>query len=412
MRLLRREWRAGRFLIAVLALQGVGQGAGAQTVSAAHELSFTGASVGAHCVAYPTIGTSTRFDGAFGAVVADVSAGTDQDRAPRLRGSTTAEVRSPEWHGWSLRSTAQWSSPESVACGLRSRERSAGVEAAFRVGAAGFWLGYRWRAADPVLRPAQPSGISAGAWRSLGAIVMSVSVGTYPDTGSRTSISSREVVRVDSFFNDTQQLWEKFQHRTTVADSSVERWRSSMDARARIAWAHGRWSADGTVGLLWGRQGAPTAPWGTLQAAFALTARVVAVGGFVAAPRRGLLLDPGRRVAMLGFRVVPGASIPSRPTPERPPARGFEARAGGGGEVVLALAAPNAAYVEIAGDFTTWEARRMRRAAGGWWELPVRLQPGRYLLNVRVDGARWLPPPGLPAAQDEFGGRVGVLVVP
>lgn len=410
----RERWscRTPQTVVAIVTLSVLGRAAAAQSFSATHELAFAGASTGAICTALPTIGTEARLDGAFGVLAADVAAGTDQDRTPRLHGSAQAALRTPEWLGWSLHSNARWSSPDAVACGLRSQERGAGVAASFRMGAGGVWLGYHWRAGDPALRPASPRGIAAGAWRALAAFVMSVSVGTQPDTGTRMAFSTREVVRVDSFFNDTLQLWETFQHNTTVVDTAVSRWRSALDSRARIVWSHGRWSADGTLGVLWGRKDASAAPWGTLETSFALTPRLAVVGGFVAAPRRGLLLDPGRRVATLGFRVAPGPAAPHRSSPERPPPRGFEARTGEHGEIVLALQAPNAHYVEIAGDFTTWEARRMRRALGGWWELPVRLPPGRYQVNVRVDGVRWLPPPGLPAAQDEFGGRVGVLVVP
>lgn len=409
----RSRWRSALAWTAggVVTIHAVGRGAGAQTLATIHEISV--AASGASCAALPTLQSRAQLEAPFGTLLADAAAGAGEGGPPAFRGSAEAAVRAPEWRGWRLYSSAQWSSSDAVACGLQGRDRGANVEASYRHGTGGVWLGYRWRSLDPALHPPMPAGFSLGAWRSLGAVVMSVSLGTHPDTGTRTSFASREVVRVDTVFNDTLQRWETVQYNTTVVDTTVDRWRSSvLESRARVAWSHGRWSADATVGVLWGRQGVAPAPWGTLEASMEWTPRVAVVGGFVAAPRRGLVLDPGRRVGTLGFRVIPAPVAPRRPAPEPPPPRRFEARPGQGGELVLAVSAPHARYVELAGDFTTWEARRMRRAPGGWWELPVRLGAGRYQVNIRVDGARWMPPPGLPSVRDEFGGTVGILVVP
>lgn len=405
----RSSWCCATAFLLLLRVDAV---ATAQTLSSAHELSFTGGERDENCAVAPTIGTSARLAGPFGSLAADAAAGVGPEDAPLARGAASMDLRSPEWHGWSLQSHATWSSRETVSCGLRSPERAMGLEASYRLGAGGVWLGYRWRASDPLLHPATSDGLSVGAWREIGALVMSVSLGTQPDTGTRTSLSAREVVRVDSFFNDTLQRWETFQYNSTVVDTTVNRWRSpALESRARLGWSGGRWSADGTVGVLWGRNGASTTAWGTLATSLALTRRLAVVGGFVAAPQRGLYLAPGRRVVTLGFRVSPAPAGHASSPPVRLPPRGFEAREGVGDELVLAVRAPNAGYVEIAGDFTTWQARAMRPAAGGWWELAVKLRPGRYQVNVRIDGARWMPPPGLPSVRDEFGGTVGVLVV-
>ena len=39
------------------------------------------------------------------------------------------------------------------------------------------------------------------------------------------------------------------------------------------------------------------------------------------------------------------------------------------------------------------------------------LQPGTHRMNIRIDGDSWTAPPGLPTVNDEFSGRVGILVV-
>jgi hypothetical protein len=78
----------------------------------------------------------------------------------------------------------------------------------------------------------------------------------------------------------------------------------------------------------------------------------------------------------------------------------------------LRMRAPRAHKVEVRGDFTGWESRALARGADGWYTLQTPLAPGTYQMNVRVDGAEWLPPPSLTTVRDEFGGVTGVLVVP
>ncbi len=77
----------------------------------------------------------------------------------------------------------------------------------------------------------------------------------------------------------------------------------------------------------------------------------------------------------------------------------------------LRVLAPQASRVEVNGDFTRWTPVALRRASAGWWELEVSLSAGAHEVTVRVDGGRWLVPPGLATVTDEFGGRVGRLLV-
>jgi hypothetical protein len=68
--------------------------------------------------------------------------------------------------------------------------------------------------------------------------------------------------------------------------------------------------------------------------------------------------------------------------------------------------------VELAGDFTDWEAREMVRADEETWVLRAPLARGLHRLNVRVDGGPWVVPAGITSTEDGFGGRVGLLVIP
>jgi hypothetical protein len=54
----------------------------------------------------------------------------------------------------------------------------------------------------------------------------------------------------------------------------------------------------------------------------------------------------------------------------------------------------------------------MQRDGAGRWVALIGLRPGVYRCSLLVDGTRWVVPPGAPKASDDFGGEVGLLVVP
>ena len=72
----------------------------------------------------------------------------------------------------------------------------------------------------------------------------------------------------------------------------------------------------------------------------------------------------------------------------------------------------DARNVAIAGEWNDWIPAPMRRESDGRWSATLALRPGVYRCALLVDGARWMPPPGSPTADDEFGGQVGLLIVP
>lgn len=84
----------------------------------------------------------------------------------------------------------------------------------------------------------------------------------------------------------------------------------------------------------------------------------------------------------------------------------------GAGRRTLRVLAPRATTVEIMGDFTSWAPVRLAPVAGGWWTIALPVSSGTHEMNVRASGGGWMIPPGLTAIDDEFGGAVGVLVVP
>jgi hypothetical protein len=77
----------------------------------------------------------------------------------------------------------------------------------------------------------------------------------------------------------------------------------------------------------------------------------------------------------------------------------------------LTLSAPDAARVEVAGDFSNWKPMTALRSANGVWYLDLRIPPGRYRYAFRVDGGSWTVPTGVPTVDDDFGGKSAWLVV-
>jgi len=71
-----------------------------------------------------------------------------------------------------------------------------------------------------------------------------------------------------------------------------------------------------------------------------------------------------------------------------------------------------ASVVEVSGDFTNWVPLGLERAKDeGWWSKTLLLRPGKYQMNLRLNGGQWIVPPGLLSMVDEFGGSVGLLVI-
>jgi len=89
----------------------------------------------------------------------------------------------------------------------------------------------------------------------------------------------------------------------------------------------------------------------------------------------------------------------------------FKARHPSKGLVALEISAVGAKTVEVSGDFTAWKPVRLTPSPDGVWRISLPIAVGAHQVNVRVNGGRWLVPPGLTPITDEFGGAVGLLVI-
>jgi len=106
-----------------------------------------------------------------------------------------------------------------------------------------------------------------------------------------------------------------------------------------------------------------------------------------------------------------GADGASRVEPNEP-VMTFRALPPSNGVVMIEVTAAGARTVEVSGDFTVWKPVKLTpSASGGVWRLSMPIARGTHQINLRVNGGRWLVPPGLTPITDEFGGAVGLLVV-
>ena len=109
----------------------------------------------------------------------------------------------------------------------------------------------------------------------------------------------------------------------------------------------------------------------------------------------------------VGVRFGQAAPIISRTSQMVPVVRVLESN----GARVLRIHAAGARTVEVMGDFTDWEVRRLAMSRGAF-EGALVLRSGTHRMLVRIDGGPWRPAANTPAVDDDLGGRAGLLVVP
>jgi hypothetical protein len=199
------------------------------------------------------------------------------------------------------------------------------------------------------------------------------------------------------------------------------------DFQGILTWKRDRLELGSQGGFRVGRPlvtlGSDQKAWISANAVYALRKRfavVASAGTYPVNPTEGF---PGGRFVSLSMRLLAGSSAPiqvepavqvTRPTEVGggpPAATSFVATRLGTDSVSFRITAPNASQVEIAGDFTGWKPVALIPAEPGVWTLALPMQRGNYQMNVRVNGGQWLAPPSLLTMLDEFGGRVGLLVI-
>lgn len=226
--------------------------------------------------------------------------------------------------------------------------------------------------------------------------------------------------------------WADFQAGTAllrVSPASVDDSAKYVDGQLSLTWTRERLDVSTLAATRWGSR-LPFDPTGTRTwASVNVTAWATPVLGIVGAggtypvdPTQGF---PGGRFISLGIRLASGrrnaltastslaieAARTEVPGSALAAADVFRAEARPQGIVLLSMHAPSAGRVEINGDFTGWTPVDLERTSEGWWTRALPIAPGKYEMNLRVDGGGWIVPPGLLGMKDEFGGSVGLLIV-
>lgn len=106
--------------------------------------------------------------------------------------------------------------------------------------------------------------------------------------------------------------------------------------------------------------------------------------------------------------VLPGATLPGE-VPDGPTLEVGESTREGR---AIEVHAPGAEAVQIMGDFTDWQAIALTRTAGDLWRIVLPLAPGSHFVEVRINSGLWRAPALMTRVADDFGGEMGLLVVP
>jgi hypothetical protein len=160
--------------------------------------------------------------------------------------------------------------------------------------------------------------------------------------------------------------------------------------------------------------GRGTRPFATVDAAVWVTPRLAVVAAMGRQLSDLSRATPDTRFAALALRfAMRDRAAPAAPV-RRPHLAGvlrLTLLTDSAGQSRLVVNAPSGALVELAASFTDWEPVSLVRR-GDAWELDRSLSSGAHRVLVRVDGGPWVVPANLPAAADDFGGRVGIITIP
>ncbi len=205
----------------------------------------------------------------------------------------------------------------------------------------------------------------------------------------------------------------RYNLRPTELDPSLATPRDAFtDVGAGVQWSRGTIDLDAGAGARTATTESSLSAWGTVTAALWLyrkTALIVALAQSPEDPTRGLSAG-----ASLSFGMRIGSRAPRRrvlPREQMSAPRAFVLGGDDRGESTIRIELRGAHTVELMGDFTDWTPVVLTSANGREWTVALPLRPGTYHVVVRTDGGAWRVPPGYPATDDEFNGKVGLIVV-
>jgi hypothetical protein len=273
-----------------------------------------------------------------------------------------------------------------------------------RRGFNGAWLGVG-------SEPGIISPFRFGGWRQLTrgltiAVSSSLRRSTY---GARASRSWTEF-SPDSIWTDTGWV-QNGTSRTRTDSGSAGRKLSWPETEARLGWSRGRFAFDGVMGWRPPFDSVRNTNWMSATATIAVAKSISLTAGAGMNMRSAPFAQPTGRYAALGVRFAPAALVRPPEIPEISPAAASFRIERLGEQYLIRVQLPRARTVEVSGDFNAWKPLALERELDGSWTIALDLRPGAYRMNLRIDGERWLPPPGMASVDDEFNGKVGLVTV-
>lgn len=267
---------------------------------------------------------------------------------------------------------------------------------------AGMWLesgvARPWRVA--VVSSVDVAG--AGAWTEIGGATI---------TGTYTNFSFTRVASADDSTGTLQSCISQADNSQCLRQSHFS------DVQGTVHWQKSALELTAQTGYRFGNASDVTPDsrrWAAASAVVWLSpdmAMVVGAGRQPANPARGL---PARNYANLGVMFAAWPSMSSGAVPIEAPSSAishFDVGAAGPSLQRVQVHIIGAEDVQVMGDFTDWQPITMVQRGRDVWEALLPIASGVHQLDVRVDGGKWLPPPGTPTMRDGYNGEVGVLVV-
>lgn len=359
----------------------------------------------------------------------------------------TAAMRTPTVRGWQLNATAVAGAAASR-CASQSRWSRAWLQVAREIrrggvprgGVALSMGGKSLSALDP---SRDREGLTASLWQEHGSARVGLDIRARTLRTSGMTWFTRSILRPDSVRADSGSGgWVRFNRPVTINDSArMTQSAQAVDLRTRWQQRMGRATFDVSIGgtrYLSSGQSGDTRPdstsatanalqrlqlWARADARLNVGRSVQLLIGMAALPAQPSYAVRASRVFSLGLSVATGrerdldepalTSGREEFTVERLPADStvIASTFSDSVTVMLRLHRPRAQRVELSGEPFGWRPIAMQRQSGGWWSVPVRVRAGTYRLSVRINGDRWLAPPGLPALRDEFGGESALVTI-
>jgi len=125
-------------------------------------------------------------------------------------------------------------------------------------------------------------------------------------------------------------------------------------------------------------------------------------------PRRARALRSALR-ASADTRTSPGVSVVL--VPDIKSDEVLLQRTEGSGTLTVTISAPAHAVVDLAMSYDDWQPIRMARR-GDVFVHQLALPSGAHRISIRMNGGTWRAPRGLAQVHDDFGGKMGVVIIP